>query len=57
MKPRMYVETSVFSYLTARDSTSLVGSSRQPLTRRWWERRADLELFVSEVQFTKLTFC
>lgn len=49
MKPRVYIETSVFSYLTARDSTSLVGSSRQLLTRRWWERRADFELFVSEV--------
>ncbi len=49
MKPRVYVETSVFSYLTARDSTSLVGSSRQLLTRRWWERRGDFELFVSEV--------
>ena len=37
------------SYLTARESASLVGSSRQLLTRRWWERRADFELFVSEV--------
>lgn len=49
MKPRIYVETSVLSYLTSRDSASLVGSSRQLLTRRWWERRADFELFESEV--------
>ena len=49
MKPRVYVETSVFSYLTARDSASLVGSSRQLLTRRWWERRDECNLFVSEV--------
>lgn len=49
MKPRVYVETSVFSYLTARDSASLVGSSRQLLTRRWWERRDECSLFVSEV--------
>ena len=49
MKPRAYVETSVFSYLTARESSSLVGATRQLLTRRWWERRAGFELFVSEV--------
>lgn len=49
MKPRVYVETSVFSYLTARESSSLIGATRQLLTRRWWERRADYALFVSEV--------
>ena len=49
MKPRVYVETSVFSYLTSRESSSLVGATRQLLTRRWWERRGEFELFVSEV--------
>lgn len=49
MKPRVYVESSVFGYLTARDSASLIGSSRQLLTRRWWEQRSDFDLFVSEV--------
>jgi hypothetical protein len=49
MKPRVYVETSVFSYLTARDSASLTGAARQLTTRRWWERRAEFELLVSEV--------
>jgi predicted nucleic acid-binding protein len=49
MKPRIYIETSVFSYLTARESASLVGATRQLLTRRWWNRRGDYELFVSEV--------
>jgi predicted nucleic acid-binding protein len=49
MKPRVYVETSVFSYLTARDSASLTGAARQLITRRWWKRRAEFELLVSEV--------
>lgn len=49
MKPRVYVETSVFSYLTSRDSASLVGASRQLLTRRWWNRREEFELYISEV--------
>lgn len=49
MKPRVYIETSVFSYLTARESASLIGATRQLLTRRWWERRENYTLFVSEV--------
>ncbi len=49
MTPRIYVETSVFSYLTSRDSASLMGAARQLATRLWWERRGEFELFVSEV--------
>jgi predicted nucleic acid-binding protein len=49
MKPRVYVETSVISYLTARESASLVGATRQLLTRRWWDRRSDYEIVISEV--------
>jgi predicted nucleic acid-binding protein len=49
MKPRVYVETSVISYLTARETDSLVGASRQLLTRRWWARREACELMISEV--------
>jgi len=49
MKPRVYVETSVFSYLTARESASLIGATRQLLTRRWWEKRENYALFISEV--------
>ncbi len=49
MNPRVYIETSVFSYLTARDSSSLTGAARQLTTRRWWERRAEFELLISEV--------
>lgn len=49
MKPRVYVETSVVSYLTARESGSLVGATRQLLTRRWWGQRDNFDLVVSEV--------
>lgn len=49
MKPRVYVETSVISYLTARPSRDLVMAAHQEVTREWWQnQRAAFELFFSE---------
>ena len=36
MKPRVYVETSVVSYLTARPARDIVIAGRQQGTRDWW---------------------
>jgi len=35
--PRIYIETSVISYLTARPSRDLLIAARQEATREWWE--------------------
>jgi len=49
MKPRVYVETSVISYLTARPSRDLVMAAHQEVTREWWQnQRRAFELFYSE---------
>ena len=49
MKPRVYVETSVISYLTARPSRDLVMAAHQEVTREWWQnQRHAFELFFSE---------
>jgi len=49
MKPTMYVETSVFSYLTAEPSTNIITAARQAHTRWWWnEKRHGYDLYVSE---------
>ena len=49
MKPRVYVETSVISYLTARPSRDLVMAAHQEITREWWQsQRIAFELFYSE---------
>lgn len=49
MKPGVYLETSVISYLVGRLSRDVVVLGNQELTREWWAtRRADYELFVSE---------
>jgi predicted nucleic acid-binding protein len=48
MTPRVYLETSVISYLTSRPSRDLVVAGHQLTTRKWWEqRRGEFALFVS----------
>jgi hypothetical protein len=39
MKLRVYVETSVISYLTARPSRDLVMAAHQEVTHEWWQNR------------------
>jgi hypothetical protein len=39
--PRIYVETSVISYLTARPSRDLIVAARQEATCEWWESRSE----------------
>jgi predicted nucleic acid-binding protein len=47
-KPRVYVETSVLSYLTCRPSRDLVQAAHQQVTIEWWAGRERFELFVSD---------
>lgn len=49
MKPRVYLETTIPSYLTAWLSRDLVMAGHQRTTAEWWEtRRHDFEMFVSQ---------
>jgi hypothetical protein len=41
MKSRVYVETSVISYLAARQSRNVLTSFRQAVTKRWWDRSVE----------------
>jgi predicted nucleic acid-binding protein len=47
MKPRVYVETTIPSYLTAWPSNNLLRAAHQQVTREWWDRRAAFDLYVS----------
>lgn len=49
MKPRVYLETTIPSYVTAWPSRDLVRAAEQEITREWWLRRDAFELFVSEL--------
>ncbi len=46
-KKRVYVETSVISYLTARPAKDALKSAQQLLTKAWWKRRADWDCFLT----------
>jgi hypothetical protein len=49
-KPRIYVETSVISYLTARPSRDLLVAARQEWTRQWWESgRSACDAYASDL--------
>ena len=50
MKPTVYIETSVVSYLTARPSRDVVIAAFQEVTRAWWSDAPDrFELVASEL--------
>lgn len=56
MKPKVYLETSIISYLAARPSRDIIIAAHQELTNEWWEnRRRHFGLFVSQlvIQETK----
>ena len=49
MKPRIYIETSIPSYLVSRRSRDLIAAANQELTQEWWEtRKDDFDLVISE---------
>ena len=49
MKRKIYIETSVISYLTALPSKTILGAAHQQITQSWWEARNRYELFISEL--------
>jgi len=50
MNPKVYIETTVVSYLTARPSRDLIIAAHQQLTQEWWEnRRANFDLYASQL--------
>jgi len=50
MKRKVYLETTIISYLTARPSRDLVVSAHQELTLEWWGcHRPRFDLYISEL--------
>jgi hypothetical protein len=48
MKPKLYLETSIVSYLTARSSQDLIRAAHQQVTRDWWDARTSFDLYISQ---------
>nr|MEC4578845.1 DNA-binding protein [Candidatus Parabeggiatoa sp.] len=50
MKQKIYIETSIVSYLTARTSRDLIVVAHQKMTEEWWENhRLEFQLYISEI--------
>ena len=50
MAERVYIETTIISYLTAWPSRDVVMAGHQQVTQEWWEtRRANYDLCVSQL--------
>jgi hypothetical protein len=39
MKAKIYLETTIISYLTARPSRDLIVAANQQMTQDWWQMR------------------
>jgi hypothetical protein len=49
MVQRVYLETTIPSYLTAWPSRDLIIAGHQQLTKEWWQtRRSEFDLFISQ---------
>ncbi|MFA7059460.1 MAG: type II toxin-antitoxin system VapC family toxin [Pedobacter sp.] len=49
MKAKVYIETSIISYLTARQSNDIRAMANQNVTIEWWEtQRSNYDVFISE---------
>jgi predicted nucleic acid-binding protein len=50
VKSRLYLETTIPSYLTSRPSRDLIIAGHQQVTREWWEKRRDkFQLYLSQL--------
>ena len=56
MKPRLYIETTIPSYLTSRHSKDVVIAGHQATTKLWWEKRRDkFEIFISQLVIDEIS--
>jgi len=56
MKPTVYIETTILSYLVSRPSRDLIVAGRQEITREWWEFSAlNFDLVLSQVVLDEIS--
>ena len=57
MKAKVYVETSVISYLTSRPNRDLIIAGNQQVTQEWWQkRRTAYDLYISQLVVQEASF-
>jgi predicted nucleic acid-binding protein len=56
MSKRIYIESTIPSYLAARPCRDIIQTARQQLTHLWWqENRSDFDLCISEMVIDEIT--
>jgi len=56
VKRRVYVETTIVSYLASRPSRDVIVAGRQQVTHRWWEvRRPSFDVVISQVVLDEIS--
>ena len=53
MNARLYLETTIPSYLAGWPSRNALVAAHQQVTREWWETRRQIDLYVSELVLTE----
>ena len=53
MKSKVYLETTIVSYLVASSTHDIIQAAHQQVTREWWTRRERFDLFVSRPVLTE----
>jgi len=52
---RIYIESSIPSYVVARPARDLLQAARQQLTKDWWDwKREKHELFISQIMLDEI---
>ena len=53
MRSKVYLETTIPSYLTAWPTRDLIKAAHQEATREWWESRSRFKLYISQIVVTE----
>ena len=54
---RIYLESTIPSYVVARPARDIIQAARQQLSRDWWElQREKHELFISQIVLDEIAF-
>jgi len=55
MKPKLYLETSIISYLAAKPSRNIIVAGHQAVTHHWWDHyRRECDLYTSEIVINEI---
>ncbi len=55
MKQKIYIETSVISYLVARTSKNIIIAAHQALTTDFWQQIDDYETYISDIVIQEIS--